>query len=719
MPERAEMDSQMKRTLLFTALTLAALPSLAGNVRTIRPAQQLFAPDPAYSFFGQAVAIDGGSAIVLADRPGGRIALLYSRGTNGTWAYRRVLLDVADTPENLRAGLEMKNGIAAVQLNDTVVIFEFIGGEWQRAVTLEPLRYPGGLAISGNRVLIGAGRCESYGAYLYEKGANGVWSVTGRLPYVGGPCNSDGISVELNYDNAIMWTTARFAGTFRPASGSIDWQWAGSIEIPQAASTTIGSIALQKSTAVSSGSAMFHRAGTTWTYLGQLQPVDYGNGAGHAGDVEYRDGVLLTNEGWSEIHQFTKPYLYLENAGGTFDHAGILETSGFTQDFDVSKGTVLAGFDLLGETGVDVFTLPSPLGAPPSIVNDFDARDISGFETNAGSQFTLAGNVYNSLYRQSATTGESVAVLTDSDWNHYQSIEADITPTAFDGADRYVGLAVRYVDIANNYYVTWRSSNVIQLKRKVNGAFVTLAEKPLVLALHTRHTVRLSVDGSRLSVDVDGNNVLTATDTTFSHGRAALLTYRARADFDNVSASPVAPLNINFNDWVSYWYGFGRPFTELGGNWEITGQEDPEGLSQTTTTSLAFAINGVATEDQVITTHMRLDSFAGSQSGAWYGLLSRYVDQNNYYFLSIRSSNQLQIRKVANGVVTVLDAASFTATPGVMREYTLSVRGNELHAFVDGQLVATALDDAIPRGRYGMGAYRAAATWQDFAVVQE
>ena len=195
----------------------------------------------------------------------------------------------------------------------------------------------------------------------------------------------------------------------------------------------------------------------------------------------------------------------------------------------------------------------------------------AAFEQTAGSQFALAGNVYNYLYRQSATTGESVAVLTASDWNHYQSIEADITPTAFDGADRYVGLAVRYVDIANNYYVTWRSSNVIQLKRKVNGAFVTLAERPLPLALNTRH--RAAAFGRRLApdVDVDGNQMLSANDTTFSRGRAALLTYRARADFDNVYASPTAPLNVNFNDWVFYWYGFGRPFTELGGNWEITG----------------------------------------------------------------------------------------------------------------------------------------------------
>ena len=273
------------------------------------------------------------------------------------------------------------------------------------------------------------------------------------------------------------------------------------------------------------------------------------------------------------------------------------------------------------------------------------------------------------------------------------------------------------LDTANNYYVTWRSSNVIQLKRKVNGAFVTLAEKRA--APRAQHAASRAAFDRRLAPDGRrrGNQVLAANDTTFSHGRAALLTYRARADFDNVFASPTAPLNVNFNDWVFYWYGFGRPFTELGGNWEITGQQDPEGMSQTTTTGLALAYNGVAIDNQVIRANMRLDSFARSSSGAWFGLLARYVDEQNHYFLSVRSSNQLQIRKIVNGVTTVLEAVAFTAAPGsctstpsVSSERTACVRGWPTRR--DGSR------RSLPRGKYGMGTYRAAATWQDFSVEQ-
>ena len=160
---------------------------------------------------------------------------------------------------------------------------------------------------------------------------------------------------------------------------------------------------------------------------------------------------------------------------------------------------VVSAEDENSEQAVATFTLPSPLVPPAAIANDFNAHDISGFEQTGRQWLRARGQCLNYLYRQSATTGESIAVLTGSDWTtYYQSIEADITPTAFDGADRYVGLAVRYLDAGNNYYVTWRSSNVIQSKRKVNGAYVTLLETSLPLALNVRHHLRLSIFNSFL-----------------------------------------------------------------------------------------------------------------------------------------------------------------------------------------------------------------------------
>ncbi|HEV7609448.1 MAG TPA: hypothetical protein VGO61_19075 [Steroidobacteraceae bacterium] len=705
--------------LFFILLALGVSLCASARTYTIPVAQDLPPPNSAdpyyYQFFGLAAAIDGGSIIALADHEGGRAALLYLRGADGRWRYRRTLLDVTAPPAQLRAGLAMKNGIAIIKLNQVATIWESVSNDWVQGHTASPILDPGGFAISGNSILVGSTGCEA-DAFIYQKSAtDGSWGVTGRIERNAGVCSDKEIPVDLNYDYAMIRAPGNMVRTYRKNGTQLDWAPAAAFGMP-ATILSQGPLAFQKTVAVSPGSGYFRRTNGNWSYQGQLVPIDYGNGTGNAAQVKYRDGVVLTTEGYSEDHAYSKVYAYVENAAGGFDHAAILDVPGWTEDVDVSGNTVVTGAeDLGGNRYLSVYTLPSPVVAPAALANNFEGRDVSGFQQTAGNGFALAGNSANYFYRQSSTTGEANAVLTDSDWRNYQSIEADITPRAFDGADRYVGLAVRYVDVGNNYYVTWRSSNVLQLKRKINGAFVTLAEKPLALALNTRHRVKLTISGSTLGVAVDGQNQISASDTTFTHGRAALLTYRARADFDNVNVTPSDAIELLYKDYT--WFPWGREFTHYGGTWDVTWEDDnPFGLSQLDINASALAIVGTPTDDQLIRTHARLDSFGGSQAGAWFGLVARYVDANNYYYLSIRSSNQLQIRKVVNGAITVLESVPFTAVAREMHEFTFTARGKDLDAFVDGQLVAAASDGALPRGQYGLGAVHATATWQNVVV---
>ena len=57
-------------------------------------------------------------------------------------------------------------------------------------------------------------------------------------------------------------------------------------------------------------------------------------------------------------------------------------------------------------------------------------------------------------------------------------------------------------------------------------------------ALNRTYRLRLESVGTLHRVYVDGNLVLEAWDDALSHGRAALLSYRAAADYDNVIVSP-------------------------------------------------------------------------------------------------------------------------------------------------------------------------------------
>ena len=141
-------------------------------------------------------------------------------------------------------------------------------------------------------------------------------------------------------------------------------------------------------------------------------------------------------------------------------------------------------------------------------------------------------------------------------------------------------------------------------------------------------------------------------------------------------------------------------------------------FGQTATDGNARAYTGTPTGDQVIESQAKLASYGSSTQGAWFGLLARWHDARTHYYLSVRSTGRLEIRKVLNGTITVLKSVPFTATPGRYYNFKFAVVGNELHAYVDDVFVAGAIDNDIAEGQYGLATYRAAATYQNFYVNQ-
>ena len=105
-------------------------------------------------------------------------------------------------------------------------------------------------------------------------------------------------------------------------------------------------------------------------------------------------------------------------------------------------------------------------------------------------------------------------------------------------------------------------------------------------------------------------------------------------------------------------------------------------------------------------------------SGAWFGLLARYTDARNHYYVTARSSGQIQIRKMVNGVITVLASAPFVPTLGQYYAVEFRVINDQLSLYVDQTLVASAHDGDIASGRYGIATYRAAANWDSVTVIQ-
>lgn len=712
------------RVLAGTLASLALLGPAWADVRTLH-FTQLLAPPPNQTFtvWGQAVAIDGNSILVVAAYEGGQAALLYQTEGNGNWTYRRVLTSVAGPL--VRTSVRMKSGIAAVQFGNAISIFERSGTDYVPGRSAAPIRHPGGVAISGNSILIGGDNCD-YDAVVYQKGADGNWSITGRLDDNAGECQPEGLSVELNYDYALLRVpSSHEARAWRRNGTALAWIPAGTLTVPPDVEVSDAPFALQKSTAVSPGSVVFRRSGTTWTQQGIVKPVNYGNGTTPAYDLTYRDGVLLTTE---IVPNGTpaNPYVYLETSPGEFEHVAILnDFYAATLDLDLSGRTVVSATQELysGRRNVQLFSLPTQLEAPLPILNDFEDHDLSDF-TFSGGQYALATRGTDDVLAQNSGTGLAVALMDGSEASGRQRVDADITPT-FSATGGWVGLVARYVDADNYYYVAIRRDNSFGVYRRLNGVDTLIADGTS-LGVRPTH-VSLTVDSTGVHVVVkrqdnslNEQDFATATDTTLRHGRAGLATYRTRADFDDVHFTATVPINLVLKDADTYGFDFGRPFTERGGNWQVEENEEGDAiaLSQLDLGGYALATIGTPVATQDISTFVRIDSFGSSQQGAWVGLLARYVDAGTYYYVAVRNSNQILIRKKVNGVITTLASANMTATPGEFYRLRFRVVDDVLQVFNGSLLVASAHDSEIQSGQYGIGTYRAAARFSNFRVEQ-
>jgi hypothetical protein len=716
------------RVLAGTLVSLALLSPAWADVRTLTFSQRLTPPpDQTFTTWGQAVAIDGNSLLVVAAYEGGQAALLY-QNASGNWTYRRVLTSVAGPL--VRTSVRMKNGIAAVQFGDAISIFERSGTDYVPGRSAAPIRHPGGVAISGSSVLIGGDDCD-YDAVVYQKGADGNWSITGRLDDNTGACSPQGLDVELNYDYALLRVpSTNEVHAWRRNGTALAWVRAGDLNVPADIPTFDAPAALQNSTAVTPGSVVFRRSGTTWTQQGVVMPVDYAMGTNPVHDLKYRDGVLVTTEFWDGGHP-AHPNAYLETSPGKFEHFAFLHTNfNTTLNLDLSGRTVVATTErATGVRDVLVFMLPTALKAPLPISNDFEDRDISDFTflTLSGSgQYTLATRGTDDVLDMNHSTGGlGIALMEGSETTGRQRVEADIKPT-FALTRGWVGLVARYVDANNFYYVTIQRDNRLYIYRRLNGVDTWLKDGG-AMGDQTSH-VSLTVDGVNISVTVQGmrngqfaSETTQVTDTSLRHGRAGLVTYAARSDFDDVNFSATNPITLVLKDESTYGFEFGQPFTERGGNWQVkeNGEGEPYALSQLDLSGYALATLGTPVESQEITTFMSVDSFGSSGQGAWVGLLARYVDANNYYYAAIRNSNQILIRKRVNGISTTLASANIAAAPGGGSHYlTFRVVDDLLQVFSSNQLVASAHDSEIKTGRYGIGTYRAAGTWSNFRVTQ-
>jgi hypothetical protein len=672
--------------------------------------------------FGNSVAIDGNIAVVGATDgasmpeqsvPGA--AYVFERQSNGTWRQVAKLLPATeDGTSNFGTSVAIEGNVIVVgcYFSPQTTVFERINGVWTRVATLGDT---GGVTVDIRNGTIISSFFE--GAHLYRRGANG-WAKVQTLR------------------NGYPQADADYVGPSVAIAGSFAIH--GSYGIDDTAPGT------------PSGTAYIYTldANHLWNGAPPTALTQPNGGPGADGfstwvDIDGSTAIIAANpypliyerntQGvWNPVQSIQAAFsisgdtltaanrVYRRTSSGTWTHQATLASSvnDFINVFNIKGNRVVAGS--YSRPGAYVFTLPTTLQPnPPMVQEDLEDGAANGWVAQPNSTFTVVSAGGTRVYRQTNTASGATSIYQNADWDR-QSIQADITPRAYaEGTgDRWFGLMVRYIDPNNFYYITVRNSNTLLLRRMLNGVVTTLASAPLQVVLNRSYSLRLEAQGQQLRVYSEGRKLLNVFDTALTHGRPGVTMYRTQADYDNLILNP-DPSRIlkdeNFNtptihmDWDYADY-----------NYQWVKLPDQTVFTQPTTGGGAHAVAGPTEgyRDQIIRARMRATQFNGTDR--WFGLIGRYVDSSNYYYVTLRSSNNISLRKLTNGVVTTLDTASMPVALNTWYNLRMDIVGTNLRVFVNGRLVLEATDSSAPHvaGRYGVGSYKTAAEADDFLAVQ-
>lgn len=706
------------RTRLLTGIALLAASSAFTKPIELHETQRVDIVINGSADFDVAdVDIDTTGIIV-----GGRLGtsngvFMFERDAAGRWVYKQQL-GITSTAVWPRVAIGGKE--AVYDLGELLMVHRG-GYKWvpiQGPVFPYTRSWQSQIEYSGGRFYGSPGSCE----VMIVGKEGGSWNYQGDLSSVRQPyCDNNDQWHSVDGNRALVMTNSQARLYQRDSLGV--WTPAQYLQGPAGIA---GGLNLSMSGSTATVESDVFRASTpdSWQFVRRLQPLSVFLSGGVG--VTKVSGAYIIQWQWGDASNDSTQINVFR--ASDLEHVATLRTSdggAMTGPFAFNgQYLVVTGRATLASVAnrLYYFELPTSYSPTPATVqDDFEAGNAGAWTEFAGSQFTVASRPMafggsTKVFRQSSLAENLGASFDAVDWTN-QSITADVRPTAFSGGDRWAGLFARRSDANNYYYVSLRSTNKLLLRKKVNGALVSLGSASIPVVLNRNYRLTLTASDGHVSAAVDGRTLIKADDDTLTSGSAGVLSHGAAVDFDNVVVSGGTPILMRHNEiWNTGSYGWTATGT---GEWWVSNQGYDRVLQNSTLTDARLITGIPLARDQVIETHVQADHY-GTGTNPWFGVLGRYVNDGTYYYVSVRNSNALSLRKVVNGSITVLGTVPFTPTAAAPGDrLRLEIIGNKLRAYANGELAVESTDtQPIAGGRFGLVTYKAAAWFDNFNVFE-
>jgi len=137
------------------------------------------------------------------------------------------------------------------------------------------------------------------------------------------------------------------------------------------------------------------------------------------------------------------------------------------------------------------------------------------------------------LLTQTDTAGEALITAGDGAWTDY-SFEIAVRAGNRHPGSSASGIVFRYQDYDNFYHLRLHHGNgAVQLLKKQNGSFITLASRSVSLAANQWYTLKAKVEGNVITAYLDGTELFSHTDDNnpIPSGAVGIRSYKDEAGF--------------------------------------------------------------------------------------------------------------------------------------------------------------------------------------------